>query len=42
LQGIGQWIEQKAEMKLSGGFIKPGTNDLWTFELILKAYINQI
>ena len=42
LQGIGQWIEQKAEIKISGGYFKAGCNDLWSFEIILKAYINQI
>jgi len=41
LQGIGQWIEQKAELKINGGFIRPNMQDMWTFEVILRAYVNQ-
>jgi hypothetical protein len=42
LVGMGQWKDVKAELKLSGGFIKPGTVDLATYEIILRAYINQL
>lgn len=40
LKGIGQWREMKAEAKLSGGFCRQGIADLWSFEIILRAYID--
>ena len=42
LSGVGQWKDVKAELKLSGGFTKPGVSDLATYELVLRAYINQL
>lgn len=42
LSGVGQWKDVKAELKLSGGFIKAGVSDLATYELVLRAYINQL
>jgi hypothetical protein len=40
LKGLGQWKELKAELKLTGGYLTAGVNDSWTFEIILRAYIN--
>ena len=40
LQGIGQWVEQKSELKLSGGFLPAGMQDVWSFEIVLRAYVN--
>lgn len=42
LKKIGQWKETKVELKLSGGFIKQGNPDVISFEIILKAFINQV
>eukprot|EP01017_Pseudomicrothorax_dubius_P009283 TRINITY_DN13124_c0_g1_i2.p1 TRINITY_DN13124_c0_g1~~TRINITY_DN13124_c0_g1_i2.p1 ORF type:complete len:352 (-),score=62.77 TRINITY_DN13124_c0_g1_i2:3-1058(-) len=39
---IGQWIEVKADLRLSGGFVKPGVADAAQFDIILRAYLNQI
>lgn len=29
--GVGQWKDIKAELKISGGFIKPGVTDAVSF-----------
>ncbi len=42
LSGVGQWKEVKAELKLSGGFLKPGTVDALSFDVVLRAYVNQL
>ncbi|CAK81749.1 unnamed protein product (macronuclear) [Paramecium tetraurelia] len=42
LKKIGQWKETKIELKISGGFLKAGVQDNISYELILKAFINQI
>jgi hypothetical protein len=42
LNGIGQWKEIKAELKLGGGYIKPGGQDLINFDIIFKVYVNQL
>lgn len=39
---VGQWKEIKADLKMSGGFVKTGFVDSVTYEIILKAYVNQI
>ena len=40
--GVGQWKEIKIELKLSGGFAKPGITDLISFDVILRVYLSQI
>ena len=40
--GIGQWKDVKVELKISGGFLKPGVTDAISFDVILRAYVNQI
>lgn len=42
LVGIGQWKDVKAELKISGGFIKPGGVDAISIDVILRAYISQL
>lgn len=42
LKGVGQWREMKAEAKLSGGYFREGVVDVWSFDIILRAYIDQI
>lgn len=42
LIGMGQWKDVKVELKLSGGFAKPGVADVAVYEVILRAYINQL
>jgi hypothetical protein len=42
LQGVGQWKDIKLELKLSGGFIKPGSIDPMTFDVILRVYMTQL
>lgn len=42
LEGLGMWVETKAEIRISGGFIPNGVNDSAVIEVILKAYIDQI
>ena len=42
LVGIGQWKEVKAELKVSGGFLKPNTADAVSFDIVLRAYVNQL
>lgn len=41
-KGIGQWIEVKGELKLSGGYIESASRDQVSFVLLLRAYINKI
>lgn len=31
LSGVGQWKDVKAELKLTGGFTKPGVTDLASY-----------
>ena len=40
--GIGQWKDIKVELKISGGFIKPGGGDAISLDVVLKVYVNQI
>jgi hypothetical protein len=40
--GVGQWKEIKTELKLSGGFAKPGITDLISFDVFLRVYLSQI
>ena len=40
--GVGQWKDIKVELKLSGGFVKPGAVDAISLDVILRAYVNQI
>lgn len=40
--GIGQWIEVKGELKLSGGFVPPGGEDAVVIIVKLRAYIEKI
>ena len=40
--GVGQWKDIKTELKISGGFIKPGATDAISFDVILRVYVNQI
>jgi hypothetical protein len=42
LKGIGMWITSKAEIRLTGGFVNQGFNDLSVIEIILKAYVDQL
>ncbi len=42
LSGVGQWKEVKAQLKLSGGFLKPGTIDALSFDVVLRAYVNHL
>jgi hypothetical protein len=39
---VGQWKDIKAELKISGGLVKPGGLDALTFEVVLRVYMNQI
>jgi hypothetical protein len=39
---MGQWRDLKIEVKLSGGFVKPGTIDAISYEVILRFYVNQL
>ena len=41
-KGIGQWIEAKGDLKLSGGYVPPGGEDQITIVVKLKAYIEKI
>lgn len=40
--GVGQWKDIKTELKLSGGFCKPGVADALSLDVILRVYVNQI
>jgi len=42
LEGIGQWIEQKAEIKIAGGLARQGYPEQFSMEVVLRAYIDQI
>ena len=42
LRGIGQWIEVLIEGKVSGGWIPTGISDQSPFEILLRAYVQQI
>ncbi len=42
LRGIGQWVESVWEIKITGGYIEPGVPDLKTYDLVLRAYVEQI
>jgi len=42
LIGVGQWKDIKVELKVSGGFCKPGVTDLISFDVILRVYLSQI
>jgi len=42
LQGIGQWVEVACEGKITGGFIFPGAPDVYFFDIVLRAYVQQI
>ena len=41
-KGIGQWIEVKAELKVSGGFVPAGSEDAFAVAVRLRAYIEKI
>jgi len=42
LKGIGQWVESNWELKISGGYIEPGKVDLQVYQVVLRAYVEQI
>ena len=42
VEGIGQWVEQKAEIKIAGGLARQGFPEQFNIEVILRAYIDQI
>jgi hypothetical protein len=42
LKGIGQWVENTWELKLSGGFVEPGQVDPMVVNVTLRAYVEQI
>jgi hypothetical protein len=42
LRGIGQWIEVLVEGKITGGWVPPGMTDQQPFEVLLRAYVQQI
>lgn len=42
LLGVGQWKDIKIELKVSGGFAKPGIVDAISFDVILRVYLSQI
>lgn len=42
LKGIGQWVESIWECRITGGFIEPGSVDLLTVDVVLRAYVQQI
>lgn len=41
-KGIGQWVEAKGELKLSGGYVTPGSEDAIVIIVKLRAYIEKI
>jgi hypothetical protein len=41
-KGIGQWIEAKGELKISGGYVPPGGEDAVIIAVRLRAYIEKI
>lgn len=42
LKGIGQWIEVLIEGKITGGWVPSGMPDQTPFEILLRAYVQQI
>lgn len=42
LKGIGQWVESVWECKINGGYVEPGTPDLFVIDIVLRAYVEQI
>lgn len=42
LKGIGQWIEVLVEGKITGGWVPSGMADQAPFEILLRAYVQQI
>ena len=42
LRGIGQWIEVLVEGKITGGWVPGGMADQQPFEVLLRAYVQQI
>jgi len=42
LKGIGQWVESNWDLKITGGFIQPGKQDLEVYQITLWAYAEQI
>ena len=42
LNDIGMWVTSKAELKITGGFIIAGAQDVALVEVYLRAYIEQI
>lgn len=42
LRGIGQWIEVLVEGKITGGWVPGGMQDQALFEVLLRAYVQQI
>lgn len=41
-KGIGQWIEVKGDLKISGGYVQTGSEDAVVITVRLKAYIEKI
>lgn len=41
-KGIGQWVEARGELKLSGGFVAQGSEDAVVVTVKLRAYIEKI
>jgi len=41
IQGIGQWVQTKCELKLFGGYLAGG-NDTLIYDILLRAYAEQI
>lgn len=42
LRGIGQWVEVLIEGKITGGWVPGGVSDQSPFEVLLRAYVQQI
>jgi hypothetical protein len=36
------WVTTRAELKISGGYVQPGNQDVNIVEIFLKAYVEQI
>eukprot|EP01022_Parablepharisma_sp_SALTPOND_P031487 TRINITY_DN802_c0_g1_i1.p3 TRINITY_DN802_c0_g1~~TRINITY_DN802_c0_g1_i1.p3 ORF type:complete len:858 (-),score=118.40 TRINITY_DN802_c0_g1_i1:994-3567(-) len=41
IQGIGQWVQTKCELKLIGGYLAGGSDTL-VYDIVLRAYAEQI
>jgi hypothetical protein len=42
LRGIGQWVESVWELKIQGGWVEAGESDNQVYDVVLRAYVEQI